>query len=410
MKKVVIGAMAVLALTACSNEEVIQTNEQNQEITFTAVTDKATSRAADGYCNQHKPGTINVWAKVGNKNYFANESYTESSGSYKIDGGVTRYWPESSSVDFFSAVNHSSITWDATSTTPAIMKDFTVAKTVSAQKDFIYAVATNVAKPSGGAAANLNFRHGLSQIVFKAQNKNKNIYVEIEGVSVCEAKNKGTFTFPTESTTENIKDTDHQNPFDPTIPATAKWGEWNLTGSTFDDYIVTFDPVGLNANQAESQSLTYANPAAQEWNSNTMYLMPQKFTSTDLWDPKAAAYVKPGVTDGKAYFLVKAKIWNIATPNSGDAILGGCNKTDDIVLWGTGGAKDIAIPIPTDTEWLQGKKYIYTFIFTKTGEGGYDPTTDEPTYVFTPITLSVTVDDFAEEKNTDVDMKKPTIP
>lgn len=135
--------------------------------------------------------------------------------------------------------------------------------------------------------------------------------------------------------------------------------------------------------------------------------MPQKFTSTDLWSPTASPYVKPGVAAGKAYFLVKAKIWNIATPSATDP-KGGCDTSasGDIILWGNPEAKDIAIPIPTNTEWKQGKKYIYTFKFITSGEGGYDPTTDQPTYILAPITLSVTVDDFAEETNTDVEMKK----
>ena len=51
MKKVLLGTLAVLTLAACSKDEVIQQNP-NDEITFTAVTNKAVSRAADGYCNK----------------------------------------------------------------------------------------------------------------------------------------------------------------------------------------------------------------------------------------------------------------------------------------------------------------------------------------------------------------------
>ena len=44
MKKVLLGTLAVLTLTACSKDEVIQQNP-NDEITFSVVTNKAVSRA-----------------------------------------------------------------------------------------------------------------------------------------------------------------------------------------------------------------------------------------------------------------------------------------------------------------------------------------------------------------------------
>ena len=70
MKKVLLGTLAVLTLAACSKDEVIQQNP-NDEITFSVVTNKAVSRAADGYCNNAKPKDFQVWAEVGNKNYSA---------------------------------------------------------------------------------------------------------------------------------------------------------------------------------------------------------------------------------------------------------------------------------------------------------------------------------------------------
>ena len=70
MKKVLLGTLAVLTLAACSKDEVVQQNP-NDAITFSVVTNKAVSRAADGYCNKSLPGDFQVWAEVGNKNYFA---------------------------------------------------------------------------------------------------------------------------------------------------------------------------------------------------------------------------------------------------------------------------------------------------------------------------------------------------
>ena len=104
-----------------------------------------------------------------------------------------------------------------------------------------------------------------------------------------------------------------------------------------------------------------------------------------------------------SYFIVKALIYNNA---------GAANKTDEVVVWGknTGTpeapvwtTKEIAIPVPASTTWEDGKRYVYTFVFTTTGNGGYDPGTNDP--VLTPITLQVDVDDFVDAGNKDVEMK-----
>lgn len=409
MKKVLVGAMALLTLAACSNEEVLQKNEVNQEIGFTAVTGKALTRAYDGFCNNAMPDAITVSASYTDggvtSQYFLNDIYDHGTGKDYTANGQVRYWPDLTGgvkMRFYAAVNATPEWIGAADFSNMKVTDFTVDKTVSQHKDFIFATKEIEDKPTEGKLA-INFRHALSQIVFKAKNENKNIYVEIEGVSVCEVKNKGTFTFPTDNTDGNIEDTNHENKFDKPA-ATTGLGSWSL-GATYEDaYAVTFTAVGLNANQTEAQSLTYTNDSGKEFNGNTMYLMPQEFTAADVWNPAETPYKKPGATDGKAYFLVKAKIWNISSPSSSDNTYGGCNTSSDVVVWGKSGAANIAIPIPADTEWSQGKKYVYTFTFTKTGEGGWDPDPDTPTHVLAPIKLSVTVDDFADETETPVTM------
>lgn len=54
-------------------------------------------------------------------------------------------------------------------------------------------------------------------------------------------------------------------------------------------------------------------------------------------------------------------------------------------------------------EWKDGFRYVYTFNFTNYGVGGTDPDSGDP--VLTPITLTVTVDDFVDYGNTDVEVK-----
>ena len=436
MKKVLLGTMAVLTLAACSKDEVIQHNP-NDEITFTAVTNKAVSRAADGFCNSSMPGDFQVWAEVDGKNYFAQERYLRSgsTSTYTIDGAM-RYWPESTTqkINFYAACNKgvkeiteegggTSIVaaesdvaingWTSeTTATPAtkVIEGYTIENDVAKQKDLLYAVvkgATRGTASSGQIA--INFRHALSQIEFMAQNKNKNIYVEISQVKVCNVNGKGDFTFP--STTDgNIKDKHDFSGTYPDATTVGKWSNWSspasyettaLIGKKLSEREYDGDALKTPSTAAAASSLTTADDEGKEYSSNTMYLLPQTITP---WNPATAG--KPDNGTG-AYFLVKAKIWNVAAGDGTRA------ATGDVVLWDNKkGANEqfIAIPIPSIT-WEPGKRYVYTFIFTPDGNGGYnpeptDPGTPEP--VLVPIKLSVTVDDFVDGGTVPgIEMKKP---
>ena len=421
MKKVVIGAMAVLALTACSNEEVIQTNEQNQEISFSAVTGKSLSRAADGYCNNATPNTFKVAASYTDgttfKQYFLDDEYTKSienteSGyaSHKtyVTNGPVRYWPDlgtdadATSLKFYAYVN-ANAKWVETTGTDAykaMKADFTVADNVAEQKDFIYAVQEVKVKPTTGQTA-INFRHGLSQIEFMAKNQNKNIRVEITGVSVCNAINGGTFTFPTGNTNQNYQT--HDNSTDVTPENQGSW----VLGSDKKNYSVSFSAVPLVGKESATAVSLTTEDASKEYNSNTMYLMPQALTA---WNPTTYpdpdyTYTDPKGKNENAYFLVNCKIWNVASPNE-TAPEGGYTASD-IRLWPKNDEyKEIAVPFSAD--WKQGKRYVYTFVFTTDGNGGYnpDPSGSEPEDVLVPIKLTVTVDDFVKGADEKVELKK----
>lgn len=399
MKKCFFGAIAVLALASCSNEKVVELS-QDQEIKFTVEAGKATSRALDGYCNNAKPTEFNVWASAQSKNYFANEAYKDNgSGTYVQKDDILRYWPESGNVSFFATKNENgTAVW--TYATPSLgFTGYTVESTPATQKDFIYAAALNVAKPAASVAdkdVKLNFRHALSQIEFKAMNKNPKIYVEIDKVTVKNVKNTGDFSIAA-STTNNFENHNLGDAADnDTRTGRCTWENQSgqasyetatLTSKSGEN---TLNYIAVPYNETTSTSLTVTD-ASGEYNTNTMYLLPQTLTP---WDKQAAA-----TTQNNSYFLVKARIYNVA----GSEV----NKTNDVVVWGTdnGGTwetKEIAIPVPAVT-WEDGKRYVYTFVFTTDGNGGYDP--DDNTPVLTPITLEVTVDDFVDAGNKDVPME-----
>lgn len=376
--KLLLGALAVLGLAACSKSEIVELNK-SEEISLAAVTGKNITKAADGYCNNSMPDKFDVWAATDGKKYFEAETYTFDPGSSTYKSTSARYWP-ATDVDFFAAKNYgSSATLTETlGATKLDVSGFEVKTTVADQTDFIYAVNKGVSKPSSGAAATLNFRHALSQIEFQAKNANTKIHVEISGLTIKNVYSKGNFSVNA-ATSDNYEDHNHGE----TTDTDTRTGRCTWTGqNTPEDYYLTFSPA-VDLKNGDSADLSVKDPSGKEYNDNTMYLLPQ--TVENLWSGTGA----PSATE--AYFLLTAKIYNV----SGTEV----NKLTDVVLHNG----QIAVPIPASTTWVDGLRYVYTFNFTTYGTGGVDPGTGDP--VLTPISLTVTVDDFVDAGNTDVDVK-----
>jgi len=369
MKKILFSGALALVFVSCSRDEVVEINRDGDEIRFGVVTDAAT-RAADVYCNNNLPGAFNVWATYNDATYIDGDLIQKEDNAWVNKTGV-RYWPKTGNVTFYAQVNAgTAFQWNNGAPT---IKDYTVPTVVAEQKYLLYAVK------SQGRSDNpvtLNFRHALSQIVFQAKNTNANLYVEIDGVTICNLGNVNTFTYPTANTDDNI--INHDGVGETTT--TGAWGTWvNLTGGN-TDYPVTFDAVYVPGDKTV-KSLTNTNDTDKEFSSNAMLLLPQ---TTTAWDTTT----KPSAQTG-SYFLVDCKICNVA----GDAY-----ASTDIVLW------DGPVAIPASFTWEQGKKYIYTFVFGN-GNGGYDPTPDTPDPVLVPITFDVTVDDFVPVTQPDTPME-----
>ena len=392
-KSYLLGALGLLAMASCSQDETIGINHDGDEITFNVVTNNAT-RAADVYCNQNLPGGFYVSAISDGKTYIDKDHVTGSNGNWTNTSG-TRYWPETA-VDFYAYVNAgTSYKWSVNEgKATAKFENFAVNGTVAEQVDLLYAVKTNQSKTDG--KVNLNFRHALSQIVFQAKNTNANLYVEIAGVSVANVGGTNTFTFPSENTETNI-DHPETGPGDDGVYETGEfgsinyddsWGAWdNLTSGT-EKYDVDFDKTPVPGNNT-LVSLTTKNDPSKEYNSNAMLLLPQ---TTSAWNPEKNPL--PGAKGNTgSYLLVDCAIFNVAGDDYADG---------DVCLWGeqqgsTWNTKELAIPVAFD--WQQGKKYVYTLVFGE-GNGGYDPDPDpdpdpeDPDPVLVPITFEIEVDEF----------------
>ncbi|MGN0222533.1 MAG: fimbrillin family protein [Muribaculaceae bacterium] len=389
MKKYFLGAAALLALTACSNDETVDLNQDGNVITF-AVTANNPSRVAPGegqgvYCNNNKPSEFTVYAAYDGKSYINGDVIKLNGTKYENQEG-TRYWPSTGDVTFLAFQNNlGTFNWDAGGTSTVL--NFTVPTTVGNQKDFVYARKTQ--SKSADGQVSLNFRHALSQIVFQAKNTNGQLDVVIDEVKIVNVAGTGTFTFPTADTETNV--VDHNQTSETAI---ASQGTWVL-GTANQSFAVAV-PAGNQAVHGNSSlvKLTSENESSKEYSNNAMLLLPHSGAATTAWIPDNGAAT--GTTQTGSYFLVKCSIRNVEA-GSGTA------GTDDVYLWGASDATEY-VAIPASFAWEQGKKYIYTFVFGN-GNGGYDPDTDTPTPVLVPIDLTVTVDDFVKGADPEVPMQ-----
>lgn len=384
IKSFLLGAVPALLLASCSNDEV--TDFRQDEIGF-SVNTGAISRAADIYCNNHLPGEFEVFATYQGATYFNGDLIRNQNGSW-VNSTGTRYWPDTQTagVDFF-AHHNAGETFRWSNGAPTV-DGFTVKSAVADQNDFVYAVKTGCRKNDNGGQVSLNFRHALSQVVFRAKNTNPNLHVDIEGVTVCNVNDKGDFSFPASSTDTQYGT--HNGGSAAIDYDDGSWGAWsNLAGR--QSYGVTFQSVSVPGD-GQMYNLTAAlndNDPADV--ATSMVLLPQ---TQAAWD----GHGKITEADG-SYFLVKCKIRNVA-----DAGTGATER--DVYLWGSADeAKNAAVPFAA--EWQQGKKYIYTFVFGD-GNGGIDPNPDDPDKpVLVPISYTLTVDDFIPGDEHDVDMNQP---
>ena len=383
-------ALSAVALVACNNEDVLEVN-QGRGISFQVATEASTRATAT---TTNTITEFNVWGFTDANETLMNDvkvtGSNTSSWTYNNDNDV--FWPNTGTVDFYAmSPKECGGTVSITSEAQAIT-NFTVNTDVTKQVDLLYALETNQSKADheDGSKVELNFRHALSQIVFKAKTTNSNLSVDIDGVRVAKVTTGGNFTFPTEATSTQLTIT----PGNSDTQTDDSWGTWKL-GSNKGFYaagIKTTTDITPDKNVVD---LTKDNGA--------LLLMPQPITGWDISGENGQS----GAEDRGAYFLVSCKIYNVS-------------GNDEVLLWPKKEEyREVAIPV-ADITWKQGKKYVYTFIF---GEGGgyvppvdpEDPDPEKPDPddpdpedpgdpVLVPISFTVTVDDFQNGGEFDVDM------
>lgn len=196
-KKLLILAVAGLALASCSNDEVVKdvsTSDANS-ISFrplnngmTRATEKS-SFAADN--------VINVWCTKGSSSYFNNITFTYAAAGYSgFSSNPPYYWP--STVDAGDNKMTFYATYAGTQTAAGQISSFTPANAAASQVDLLCSKLECTTKPAAGEAT-LAFKHALSEIIVQAKNSNSNLKITVSKVKVGYVAHTGALNFTTGS-------------------------------------------------------------------------------------------------------------------------------------------------------------------------------------------------------------------
>ena len=399
--KMYLLALSAMALaTGCSNDETTELNKGNA-IDFSVTAGKLT-RAEATTTNTIKE--FKVWAFTDGKTYMNGTPVTKSDNKWTYSG--TKFWPETD-VDFFAV--SPMVPKKGTLNITKEKKELTDYEVENGLEDLLYAANFGETKrdAKNNTPVNINFRHALSQIVFKAKlTDNSTIDVDIKSITIDGVANKATLTWATATTKANLSEGKADTETGDT------WGTWSKpTGNA--NYTMTAQNTGdenvfLSLSNAGSKESTIGEP---------LFLMPQTLNPWLIEKPNGNGGVMVNPEgEAKARLLIYCKI---------------TDRESGAVLWpkqttGGSGYANVAISLdnpkndpnrdknvtndPKHDKWMMGKKYTYTLIF---GEGGGytpDPEGPDPDPVLVPIKFEVTVDEFQDGGEYDLNANNPANP
>ena len=314
-------AVAAFAMVSCSQDETIDINT-GKGISFRTEANAGT-RASE-ISNSNLMDNFQVTALQENGDVYFDKVTFSKQESNTYTSTPAYNWPGTGNLKFHAI--YPLITDMPSSTitltlTEQKLENFTVAETLTNQKDLVYATATGNATNNESSGVNLHFYHQLAQISVKAKGSNNTYIYKVKGVKIAE-----------------IPSTANLTAFDQT-PTWANWSNKKAFTSTLDTEVI----LGTDA-----QSIMLAADG-------TAMLIPQQLTAWQQSSDKTN-------NDKGAYLGVLIQI----NTNQGKRVYPRNNDVDYAYAC-----------MPINTKWEAGNHYVYTLDFSN-GAGYVDPTTPEP--------------------------------
>ena len=377
MKKSTVMLWAIFGalLMGCSDEEIanVETSSRNA-IGFNVLSNAAETRAIPTTPDNLTSTDFDVFAFTTDGTAFmgkvdtefghdgVNIVYNNGKWDYK-NASDLRYWP-TGALDFY-AFNPGTVSedmmmnymWEASGTVQKISYtciDEYGANTGHANYDVMYAIAKGQEKDMNNGIVKFNFKHILSQVVFKAKTEYDNMQVDINMIKIHNVKMGGFFT----------------------LPATA-----DGTGSWSDPADLPSEVSGLGKfTVVKDANITVeSNTTATDISTTTPMLnRPQELTAWKV--SETGTKTKEQADDAKQCYLeIACKI-----RQSGAYLLGSASEYKTIY-------------VPFGDTWVAGKRHIYTLIF----GGGYN---DQGEAVLNPIQFDAETTDWGNADKADKDV------
>lgn len=370
MKKSTVMLLAIFGvlLMSCSEEEIanVETSSRNA-IGFNVLSNAAETRATPTTNTNLKNTDFDVFAFTADGTAFMGKNDTEfehdgvkivyKNGKWDYDNASDlRYWP-TEALDFY-AFNPGTVSedmmvfysWEATKDVQKIsytcMDEYGAG--THANYDVMYAMAKGQTKDMNNGIVKFNFKHILSQVVFKAKTQYDNMQVDIDVIKIHNFKFAGAFTLPA---------------------AADGTGSWSSSDLAFPHAFTVVKNANITVNSnTEATDISTSSP---------MLNIPQKLTA---WTVSGASKTKKGADDAKQCYLeISCKI-----RQSGAYLLGSASEYKTIY-------------VPFGDTWVAGKRHIYTLIF----GGGYN---DQGEAVLNPIQFDAETTDWGNADKADKDV------
>lgn len=373
MKKSTVMLWAIFGalLMGCSDEEIanVETSSRNA-IGFNVLSNAAETRATPTTPSNLTSTDFDVFAFTADGTAFMGKNDTEfehdgvkivyKNGKWDYDNASDlRYWP-TEALDFY-AFNPGTVSedmmafysWEATKDVQKISytcMDEYGSGTTHANYDVMYAMAKGQTKDMNNGIVKFNFKHILSQVVFKAKTQYDNMQVDIDVIKIHNFKFAGAFTLPA---------------------AADGTGSWSSSDLAFPHAFTVVKNANITVN---------SNTEATDITTNTPMLnIPQELTA---WKVSETATKSKLEADNakQCYLEIACKI-----RQSGAYLLGSASEYKTIY-------------VPFGDTWEQGKRHIYTLIF----GGGYD---DQGEAVLNPIQFDAETTGWVDADNKDVNVQ-----
>lgn len=342
-KHLFLGALALIALAACTKDVVKEVNPSNL-IEFRSNMDRLTSRATSTTTDDLT--SFYVTAYKGSAVYFEKVEFKKNPNS-NFYSATPYYWPdETTDLDFYaytpsgtdlSGTTTDIVTLDASGKTVAAYSPST---TIANQIDFLVGTAT-ADGTSGANGVALTLNHQLSQIEIQAKESNDAYNFQIAGVRIAQIPSIANYTFPEVGTAS---------------------GTWALTNTTGENYKAVYE---FTYDTAVELGETAKTVMVASGDSDNAILIPQTLTA---WAPTTDGTN----TNAGAYIAVLLRITTSAGAQyypSASAATGAVVTVGDYTYAWAG--------IGIGTTWEAGKKYTYILDFSS-GAGYVDPTKPTP--------------------------------